>query len=199
MGKKMNRIWAIILVLALPALCFAQGFEDLEKSVTEYTLSNGLKLIIMERHQAPVVSFCTYANVGAVNESKGITGISHLFEHMAFKGTKTIGTKNYQAEIKAMQKQDSLFNEILKERRKGKRADPERLKNLGEEFAQAQEEAVKYVVSNEFGTVVEQEGGVGLNAGTGYDATFYFYNLPSNKLELWMSLESDRFLNRVLR
>lgn len=199
MSKKMNRIWAILLVLALPAFSFAQGFEDLEKSVTEYTLSNGLKLIIMERHQAPVVSFCTYANVGAVNESKGITGISHLFEHMAFKGTKTIGTKNYQAEIEAMQKQDSLFNEILKERRKGKRADQQRLKNLGEEFAQAQEEAVKYVVSNEFGTVVEQEGGVGLNAGTGYDATFYFYNLPSNKLELWMSLESDRFLNPVLR
>ncbi len=199
MDKKMNMIWAIILVLALPAFCFAQGFEDMEKSVTEYTLSNGLKLIIMERHEAPVVSFCTYANVGAVNESKGITGISHLFEHMAFKGTKTIGTKNYQDEIKAMHKEDSLFGEILKEERKGNRADQERLKSLEEKFAKAQEEAGKYVVSNEFGTVVDLEGGVGLNAGTGCDATMYFYNLPSNKLELWMSLESDRYLNPVLR
>ena len=199
MVKKINWGWIVVLVLALPAFCFAQGFEDLEKSVTEHTLSNGLKLIIMERHEAPVVSFCTYANVGAVNESKGITGISHLFEHMAFKGTKTIGTKNYQDEIKAMHKEDSLFGEILKEERKGNRADQERLKSLEEKFAKAQEEAGKYVVSNEFGTVVDLEGGVGLNAGTGCDATMYFYNLPSNKLELWMSLESDRFLNPVLR
>ncbi len=199
MGKKMNWGWIIVLVLTLPAFCLAQGFEDLEKSVTEHTLSNGLKLIIMERHQAPVVSFCTYANVGAVNESKGITGISHLFEHMAFKGTKTIGTKNYQTEIDVMLTEDSLFNEILKERRKGNRADQERLRGLKEELVNAQDEAGKYVVSNEFGTVVQQEGGVGLNAGTGYDATFYLYNLPSNKLELWMSLESDRFLNPVLR
>jgi predicted Zn-dependent peptidase len=199
MGKKINWIGIIVLVWVLPALCFAQGFEDLEKSVTEYTLSNGLKLVIMEKHEAPVVSFSTYANVGGVNESKGITGISHVFEHMAFKGTKTVGTKNYPAEIKAMHQEDSLFNEILKERQKGNRSDQERLKSLGEEFTKAQDEARVYVESNEFSTAVQEEGGVGLNAGTSYDATVYYYNLPSNKLELWMSLESDRFLNPVLR
>jgi predicted Zn-dependent peptidase len=199
MSTKMKEVFVILLVLVLPAFCFAQRFEDLEKSVTEYTLSNGLKLIIMERHEAPVVSFCTYANVGGVNESKGITGISHLFEHMAFKGTRTVGTKDYPAEVKAMHQEDSLFNEILKERQKGNKADQERLKSLEEQFAQAQDAAGEYVESNEFGTVVLQEGGVGLNAGTSYDATLYFYNLPSNKLELWMSLESDRFLNPVLR
>ena len=191
--------WMLIFILLIPAFCFAQGFKDLEENVIEYNLSDGLKLIIMERHEAPVVSFCTYANVGGVNETKGITGISHLFEHMAFKGTKTIGTKDYQAEIKVMRKEDSLFNDVLKERQKGNRADPEKLRNLEEKFAKAQDEAREYVESNEFGTVVQEEGGVGLNAGTNYDATLYFYNLPSNKLELWMSLESDRFLNPVLR
>jgi len=199
MSKKIDRGFVFFLVLMLPALCFAQRFEDLEKSVTEYTLSNGLKLIIMERHEAPVVSFCTYANVGGVNEVKGITGISHVFEHMAFKGTKTVGTKDYPSEIKAMHKEDSLFNELSKERQKGNRADQEKLKKLGDEFTQAQDQAGKYVESNEFGTAVLEEGGVGLNAGTSYDATVYYYNLPSNKLELWMSLESDRFLNPVLR
>jgi predicted Zn-dependent peptidase len=199
MSKKISCMWVIVLFLVLWSFGFAQKFEDMEKSVTEYTLSNGLKLIIMERHETPVVSFCTYANVGAVNEVKGITGISHLFEHMAFKGTKTIGAKDYPAEVKAMHQEDSLFNEILKERQKEERANQERLKSLGDEFAKAQEEGGKYVESNEFGTVVSEEGGVGLNAGTSYDQTVYFYNLPSNKLELWMSLESDRFLNPVFR
>ena len=154
MSKKMKEVFVTLLVLVLPALCFAQRFEETEKSVTEYTLSNGLKLIIMERHESPVVSFCTYANVGGVNETTGITGISHVFEHMAFKGTKTVGTKDYPVEIKTMHREDSLFNEILNEKQKGNKADQERLKNLGDQFAQTQDEAREYVESNEFGTVV---------------------------------------------
>ncbi|MGB8656685.1 MAG: pitrilysin family protein [Candidatus Zixiibacteriota bacterium] len=175
------------------------SFKDIESKVTEYTLSNGLKFIVLERHDAPVVSFCTYANVGSSNEVTGITGISHLFEHMAFKGTSTIGTKDYAKELLAMTKEDSLFDEMLRERDKGNRADQERLKKLGEEFTKAQDEAREFVISNQLGSIVEEEGGVGLNAFTSNDQTCYIYSFPSNKLELWMSLESDRFAHPVLR
>ncbi|MFH1336372.1 MAG: pitrilysin family protein [Candidatus Zixiibacteriota bacterium] len=205
----MSKRWSLVLTVFFVFLFFpwssaeqkkaVDSFKEIENSVTEYTLSNGLKFIILERHEAPVVSFCTYANVGSNNEVTGITGISHMFEHMAFKGTSTIGTKDYGSEQKAMAKEDSLFDEILKERDKGERVDQERLKNLGEEFAKAQDEARGYVISNQLGSIVEEEGGVGLNAFTSNDQTCYIYSFPSNKLELWMSLESDRFVHPVLR
>ena len=73
----------------------AQSLQDFEKRVTEFTLANGLHFIIFERHEAPVVSFHSYVNAGSVDDPGGETGIAHMFEHMAFKGTETIGTKNY--------------------------------------------------------------------------------------------------------
>ena len=96
---------SLTLVLVF-ALCQADtgGFSlaDFEKSVTEFTLANGMKFIVVERHQVPVVAFHLYVDVGAVDEITGMTGVSHLFEHMAFKGTRTIGTKDFPTEKKAM-------------------------------------------------------------------------------------------------
>ncbi|MFQ6084184.1 MAG: M16 family metallopeptidase [Candidatus Aminicenantia bacterium] len=195
-----KRIYLLTIVLLLfSTLVFSQSLEEFKKRVTEFTLDNGMKFIILERHETPVISFLTYADVGSVDEKKGITGISHLLEHMAFKGTTTVGTKDIEAEKEAIKKVDEIYNQILLEKRKGKKADQERLKRLEQDFKKAQEEARKYVVSNEFGQIVEQAGGVGLNAFTGWDQTCYIYNFPSNKFELWMSLESDRYLNPVFR
>lgn len=194
-----RKISLFLLLLFTSVFAFSQNLAEFEKKVTEFTLNNGMKFIILERHEAPVVSFITHANVGSVDERKGITGISHLLEHMAFKGTTTLGTTNYEAEKKALQKVDEIYDQILLEKRKGKKADQERLKNLEQDFKKAQEEAKKFVVSNELGQIVERAGGVGLNAGTSSDQTIYIYSFPSNKLELWMSLESDRYFNPVFR
>ena len=183
----------------IPTSADAQDLAAFEKRMTEFTLDNGLKFLVLERHEAPVVSFHTYADVGAVDEVKGITGLAHLFEHMAFKGSKTIGTKDYEAEAEAMAKVDELFLAIKAERRKGDRADEERLKELQKQLEEAREEAQEYLVHDEFEEVYVREGGAGFNAYTSYDATQYIVSLPSNKTELWMSMESDRFLNPVLR
>ena len=177
----------------------AQGYLDLENQVVKHTLPNGLRLLILERHEAPVVSFVTYADVGAVNETEGITGISHVFEHMAFKGTRTVGTNNLEAELAAMAKEDETFYAWRDEFAKGALADGAKLGQLEEAHKAAIVAAKEYVVSNEFAQAIEMAGGTGMNARTSYDQTVYFYNLPSNKTELWMSLESDRFLNPVLR
>ncbi len=195
---KAAALTALIVVFAVSSL-LGQGYLELEDKVERVTLDNGLRVLLLERHDAPVVSFVTWANTGAANEVKGITGMAHLFEHMAFKGTRTIGSTNIEAELDAMEKEDETFIAWLEEYRKGRRADSTRLAELEAEHEQAVKKARQYVVSNEFGKIIQQEGGSGLNAGTGYDATVYFYNLPSNKPELWMSLESDRFLHPVLR
>ncbi len=196
-----KRLFSFFLItfLFIPFILSAQGYLELESKVVKHTLPNGLRVLLLERHDAPVVSFVTWANVGAVNEVKGITGIAHLFEHLAFKGTRTVGTKDIEAEIKAMAKEDVTFGDWLSEYRKGALADPVKLKELNDAHQKAVEEAQQYVQSNELMEAIQMEGGEGLNAGTTYDATVYFYNLPSNKIELWMSLESDRFLNPVLR
>jgi len=192
-------IGAAILLFALASRpVLAQDLAAFEKRMTEFTLDNGLKFLILERHEAPVVSFHIHADVGAVDEVKGITGMAHLFEHLAFKGTKTIGTKNYDAEAKAMARMDELFDAIKAERRKAEPGQAH-LEQLQKQFEAAQAEAQKHIENDEYWDVYQREGGTYFNAYTDQDYTCYIVSLPSNKIELWMSLESDRFANPVLR
>lgn len=193
-------ILAVLAVLVLaPVSGLAQDVAEFESRVTEFTLDNGLKFIVLERHEAPVVTCYTHADVGAANEVTGLTGLAHLFEHMAFKGTKTIGTNDYEGEAKVMARIDAIFAAMKAERRRGERADQQRLAELRQQFQEAQQEAQAFLVHDEFDAVLKRAGGAGLNAGTSSDYTVYYVNLPSNKLELWMLMESDRFLNPVLR
>src|SRR5579871_5617015 len=111
-------MYRFIFVL-LPALALAQSLQDFEKKVTEFTLANGLHFIVIERHEAPVVSFHTYVNVGSVDDPSGETGIAHMFEHMAFKGTQTIGTKNWPEEKKALDGIEQVYDRLDQEKRKG--------------------------------------------------------------------------------
>jgi predicted Zn-dependent peptidase len=188
-----------VMTTVAPKSAQAQDLLKFEKRMTEFTLDNGMKFLVLERHEAPVVSFHTYADVGAVDEVKGITGMAHLFEHMAFKGTRTVGTTDFESEAKASVMADQAFEAMKIERRKGDRADKVKLEELQKQFEQAQEEAQKYLVHDEFEEAFVREGGAGFNAYTSQDATQYIVSLPSNKIELWMSMESDRFGNPVLR
>ncbi len=164
--------------------------------VTEFTLDNGMKFIIMENHDAPVVSFVTYADVGGANEPDGKTGVAHFLEHLAFKGTTKIGTTNYEQEQETLNRLDQVFGQLKAAKKAG---NEEEVKQLTETFEKVQVEAADYVQQNAFGRIVETAGGVNINATTSADATRYFYSFPSNKLELWMSLESERFLDPVFR
>ena len=166
------------------------------EQITEFTLDNGLKFIVLENHDAPVISFVTYANVGGVDEPDGQTGVAHFLEHLAFKGTKQIGTTNYRTEAKVLNKLDRLFADIKQAQQSG---NTEKLAQLTDKFIATQSTASKYVRQNEYGEIVDTAGGVGLNAATSADYTSYFYSFPANKLELWMSLESERFLEPVFR
>ncbi|MBE7380508.1 MAG: insulinase family protein [Leptolyngbya sp. SIO1E4] len=180
-----------------PAATSIQPYLDqVAEQINEFTLDNGMKFIVLERHQAPVVSFMLYANVGAVNEAEGETGTAHYLEHLAFKGTTRIGTRDYASESQLLSQLDEVFDQILAAEAAGQAENAEELRAQLEAL---RTEAAQYVEQNEYGQIVDQAGGVGLNATTGADATRYFYSLPSNKLELWMSLESERFLEPVFR
>lgn len=189
---------AVVLPLGLPATG-QDLLETFEPSVTEFTLDNGLTFLVVERPEAPVVTFYTYADVGAVDEVKGITGMAHMFEHMAFKGTTTVGSLDIEAELAAMEKVDALYAQLKAEQQQVGGGDPEQIAALEAAFEEAQEEAAQHYDSGAFTRLIEQSGGTGINASTAWDRTDYFYSLPANKLELWFALESDRFLNPVLR
>lgn len=166
------------------------------ENLSEFRLDNGMKFIVLERHQAPVVSFVTYADVGGANEPDGQTGVAHFLEHLAFKGTKRIGTRDYEQEELLLGKLDSIAERIKSAKTAGNKAEVARLQAI---FDETEAKALALVKQNELGQIVEQAGGVGLNANTSVDATRYLYSFPANKLELWMSLESERFLEPVFR
>ena len=159
-------VTALLFVIAIvpPNPAPAQDLAEFEQQMTEFTLDNGLKFLVLERHQAPVVSFHTYADVGSSNEVLGITGLAHLFEHMAFKGTRTIGTKDYDAEAKVLAKIDELYNALKAEQRKGEKADQARLEDLQVQFKEAQQEAQKHLVHDEYEEVYKLAGSAGFNA-----------------------------------
>ena len=194
--KKLVLFLAVCLILNISLL--AQTFENIKNQVKVHLLKNGMKFIVLERHEAPVVSFHVYADVGSANESYGITGISHLLEHMAFKGTKIVGTKGYEAEKKILEELDALYDEMKREKARAE-VDAEKIKAMEEKFEELRLKAKEYVVTDEWADMMMREGDQGVNAYTSNDATQYIDSLPSNKLEYWMAMTSDRFLNPVFR
>jgi len=187
------------LILLLTTVAAAQDVASFEKRITVKTLPNGLTILICERPEAPVFSFFTLVDAGSTQDPMGKTGLAHMFEHMAFKGTETIGTTDYAAEKVALEKVEKAYAAYIAERDKRVDRDETRLGELEKAWKDAIAEADKYVVPNQFGKIIEQSGGQDLNAFTDYDETAYHYSLPSNRLELWAYLESERFLHPVLR
>ena len=199
-----NRIKTSVLIFcwltgaALPWQTHAQDVSSFAEKVSEFTLDNGLHFIVIERPVAPVATFVTFVNVGGVDEPVNNTGVAHIFEHMAFKGSSRIGTENYEAEQAAINRMDAAYQAWLNESF-AVQPDQARLDALWQDFEHWQQQASQYVRSEEFSRIIEREGGVGLNAFTSADATGYFYSLPQNKAELWFFLESERFRDPVFR
>lgn len=196
----MKHTWILRTAALLAPLCLgAQNLQEFEKRVTEFTLANGLHFIVLQRPEAPVVSVLTRVDVGGANDPAGRTGIAHMFEHMAFKGTDTLGTTNWPAEKKTLADIEALYDKIDIEKNKGPRGSKETLESLQKEVKAAIDKANSYVDKEAYSRVVSLNGGVGMNASTSGEATTYFYSLPSNRLELWFLLTSQVFKNPIMR
>jgi predicted Zn-dependent peptidase len=177
----------------------AQDLASFEKRTTVKVLPNGLTLIVCERPEAPVFSFYTLVDAGSADDPQGASGLAHMFEHMAFKGSTEIGTTNYPAEKIALAKVEVAYAAYDAEFRKRVGQSPAKLEELQKAFQDAQAAAQKYVIPNQFSEIAEQNGAVGVNASTGEDSTQYFWSMPSNRLELWAYLESQRISQPVER
>jgi predicted Zn-dependent peptidase len=199
----------LLLLCAITATVRAQQVPVVEKM-----LDNGMRLLMVERHDEPTIAGGWVAHVGSSNEHLGMTGIAHLFEHMMFKGTTTIGTTDYKKDIDILAQQEAIRDEMRAEERKmramlrhgdieGDLLRPENwtphYRELQKQFADLVEQERKVIVKNEFDVLFSREGASGVNAFTSEDMTAYFENVPANKLELWMWMESERIFHPVFR
>ncbi|HXG47231.1 MAG TPA: pitrilysin family protein [Methylomirabilota bacterium] len=209
--------WHRCTALGMAAWLFAAGavapLTAQQVAVREQTLSNGMRLLMVERHDDPTIAGGWVAHVGSANERPGITGMAHLFEHMMFKGTPTLGTKDYQKDLEIIAAQEKVREEMRREEaklraawRRGEIDDllkPEnktpRLRELEKQFNELIARQREILVKNEFDRIYTTAGGSGMNAFTTADLTAYFITVPANKLELWMWMESERILRPVFR
>ena len=187
------------LLLSAVPLVSAQEFQELQKKASEFTLSNGLHFIVLERHESPVVSFHTLVNVGSIHDPAGETGIAHMFEHLALKGTETIGTRNWPEEKKALDAIDETSDRMQAELNKSINADRMRVDTLRSQLRVAIDNAQRYAAPGEYRRIIEENGGVDLSAVASNSATHYSYSLPSNRTELWFLMESQRLMHPVFR
>ena len=197
--RKIIIIATLYYTLLLFFFCPAGYSFSLGSRVQEFTLDNGLKVLLMERHQSPTVSLYMRIKVGSVDEESGNTGVAHLLEHMLFKGTKTLGTTNYSEEKRILEEIDRVGELLDAELKRSGAAPSKRVTELKQELARLQKEHKKYVVKDEIDSIYSRNGAVGFNASTGNDITTYQVSLPSNRIELWARIESDRLLNPVFR
>jgi predicted Zn-dependent peptidase len=196
---KFRSLKTFFAICALAVLACAQDVKSFENRITVKKLANGLTVVICERPEAPVFSFYTHVDAGSVQDPLNKTGLAHMFEHMAFKGTDTIGTTDYAAEKVALAKVEEAYAAYIHERDKPFGRDEAKLKELQKAWQDDIKAADEYVKLNEFGEIIERNGGQDLNASTDWDETNYFYSMPANRVELWAYLESERFLQPVMR
>jgi len=183
------------LLFAAVSILSAQEMQELQKRITEFTLANGLRMIVLERHDSPVISFHTWVNAGSVNDPAGQSGMAHILEHLTYKGSEILGTRNWGEEKKALDAAEDALNKAEAEARKGPKADQIRVDGLRGQARLAVEIAQRHSASAEYRRLLDENGAVNLKALTTATYTENSYSLPSNRAELWFLMESQR-LNR---
>ena len=188
----------VLLIFSSPIFIFSQAL-NLEDQVIEYTLENGMKLLMVERHEVPRVVCHIYFRVGGVYERPGITGISHFLEHMMFKGTKVMGVTDFEKNDAINRQIDNLMDKIYREKYWSRDGDMEKVKAWQAKADSLMQAEKQYIIKDDLWEFYMKNGGTGLNASTGQEITGYYVTLPSNKVELQMWLESDRMMNPYFR
>jgi predicted Zn-dependent peptidase len=178
-----------LIVCSLGTFSHAEDFSFLKSQVKKITLDNGLRIIVVSRDIAPVFSAQVWVKVGGADELPGASGAAHLLEHMAFKGTKNIGTSDYRKEVRLIDEYDSRYE---KQREEPDEENSAKLKSIEDKLEEIWDIGA-------FTSMYQERGANGLNAGTSKDYTVYTVSLPSSELEFWFSIESERLINPVFR
>jgi len=190
----------LVLLFTLVAFASLITAAEIKLDVKEHVLSNGMKILMVQKPGVPRVVCHIYYKVGSINEHPGITGLAHLHEHMMFKGTEMMGVTDYEKDDAINKKIDELINKIYREKFwKADGGEKEKIAQWQKEYDELVKAEKQYIIKDDLWTLYMKNGGTGLNASTGNETTGYYVTLPSNKVELQMLLESDRMLNAYFR
>ncbi len=158
-----------------------------------YTLDNGLKVYMTVNKDEPRIQTYMAVHVGAKNDPAETTGLAHYFEHLMFKGSEQFGTQNYALEQPMLDQIEALFETYRTT------TDPVQRKAIYHQIDSVSLEASKLAIPNEYDKLMAGIGSSGSNAWTSYDETVYTENIPSNEIENWAKIQSDRFAHNVIR
>ena len=190
---------ALVIATVLPATAPPARAQALEGKVSRITLDNGMRFLLVRRGTAPVFAANLRFRVGSVDDPGGESGLAHLFEHLAFKGTSTIGTRDAGKEAEILDAMDRAAIDLLREEDRGAQADARTIESKRAELEDLSKRLRELTVKDEFSQILTGNGAVGLNASTSTDLTSYVVALPANRLELWCVLEAARLRDPVLR
>jgi predicted Zn-dependent peptidase len=177
----------------------AQEAGSADKRATAFTLSNGLRFVVLERHTSPLISFHTYVNAGSVNDPAGQTGLARLLERMAAKGSESIGSRNWPDERKALEAQDEAYERMEAERGKGPLMNQGEFETLRTHWRVAVDAALRLAQPGEYLKILQESEATAIKSNASWNSLEFSYTLPSNRLELWYAMESQRLMHPVLR
>ncbi len=185
-----------VIALFLTGSCAKHKYETVKgdpMNTMIYTLDNGLKVYMTVNKETPRVQTYIAVKVGSKNDPKETTGLAHYLEHLMFKGTESFGTSDYAAEKPLLDSIKALF-EIYRTK-----TDPEERLAIYHRIDSISYEASKIAIPNEYDKLMAVIGAENSNAFTSNDMTVYQEDIPSNETENWAKIESDRFINPVIR
>jgi predicted Zn-dependent peptidase len=199
-AKHMKLKRAFVFFFVFIVFASLVGVAEIKLDVKEHVLSNGLKILMIQKSGVPRVVCHIYYKAGSINERPGITGIAHLHEHMMFKGTRMMGITDFEKDDAINKKIDALMDKIYREKFwKEDGGDKVKISQWQKEYEELVDSEKPYIIKDQLWTLYMKNGGTGLNASTGNENTGYYVTLPSNKVELQMLLESDRMMNAYFR
>ena len=193
--KKVLLFLAALLVLGMSS-CSKYKYEKVEGDLAQtriYTLKNGLKVYLSVNKEQPRIQTYIAVRTGSKNDPAETTGLAHYLEHLMFKGTAKFGTNDPEAEAALLDDIEQRYEAYRK------LTDPEARKQAYHEIDSVSQEAAKYFIPNEYDKLMAAIGAEGTNAYTSNDVTCYTENIPANEVENWAKIQSDRFMNMVIR
>ena len=194
----MKHIRLMLVAVAVFALssCSEYSYEKVNGDplgTRIYTLDNGLKVYLSVNKEQPRIQTIISVRVGGKNDPAETTGLAHYFEHLMFKGTDKFGTSDYEAEKPLLDQIEALFEQYRVTTNEKQR------KAIYAQIDELSQQASKLSIPNEYDKLIQSIGGDGCNAWTSYDETSYMSEIPSNQVENWAKIESERFKNAVIR
>ncbi len=159
-----------------------------------YHLANGLTVYLSDYKNAPRIQTYLAVRAGSKNDPATATGLAHYLEHMVFKGTSRLGTKDWSKEKPELDKIEALY-EVYR----GERNDPAARKRTYHQIDSISGVAARYAVPNEYDKLMGSIGAKGSNAHTSNEETVYQEDIPSNQLEKWAAVQSERLKEMVPR